>query len=46
MKTNKYSVWIGGVEVNDYLLNLKEAKKLAKFYKEQGYTDVIIDKYE
>lgn len=41
---NKYIVWVGGVEVNDYLLTRKEAKILAGIYEEEGYNDVIIEK--
>jgi hypothetical protein len=39
-----YSIWIGGIEVNDYYLTKKEAKKLFKIYQEKGYTDIIIEK--
>lgn len=41
-----YTVWVGGVEVNDFLLNLEEANKLAQKYISQGYPDVAIEKYE
>jgi hypothetical protein len=27
----KYSVWVGGTEVNDYLLTLDDAVKLDKY---------------
>lgn len=40
----KYSVWVGGVEVNDYLLTKKEAENLAREYRKAGYDDVVIDK--
>jgi len=41
-----YSVWAGGVEVNDNLLSLKEAEALAAELTEQGYDDVGITNYE
>lgn len=41
---NKYTVWVGGVEVNDYLLTITEAKILAGIYEEEGYEDVMIQK--
>lgn len=40
----KYTVWVGGVEVNDYPLTITEAKILAGIYEEEGYEDVIIQK--
>ena len=45
MKTKKYwTVWVGGFEVNDYLMESKEeAENLAKEYKDDGYDDVIIE---
>ena len=41
----KYSVFVGGLEVNNYLLTLTKAKQLAQEYKEDNYTDVKILKY-
>ena len=38
-----HTVWVGGVEVNDYLLTKSEAEKLAKQYKADGYDDVEIE---
>ena len=38
----KYSVWVGGGEVNAEYLTLNEAKTLAEFYKTDGYSDVVI----
>jgi hypothetical protein len=38
-----YSVWVGGVEVNDYYLNEAEALDSAKYWVEDGYDDVMID---
>jgi hypothetical protein len=43
----EYSVFVGGTEVNDYYLTLKEARKLAYDYEvEQGYQDVFVLKME
>ena len=42
----KYSVWVGGTEVNDYLLSLDDAQRLAEHCKRMGYDDVAIDKYD
>lgn len=46
MKKDKcYSVWVGGIEVNDYLMTKNEAEKLANEYRADGYDDVYVDKY-
>ena len=37
-----YSVWVGGVEVNDYLLSWSDARQLAADYRDDGYDDVAI----
>ena len=41
----KFSVWVGGVEVNDNLLTLDEAQRIAKNWLDDGYDDVQIDAY-
>ena len=39
-----YTVWVGGVEVNDdYFDNIHEARLLAREYVSEGYTDVFIE---
>ncbi len=38
----KYTVWVGGVEVNDYLLTYDKAKNLAFEYETNEYDDVSI----
>lgn len=43
---DRYSVWVGGVEVNDFYLSLDEAKVLALQYSSEGYDDVTIKKIE
>lgn len=40
----QYTVWVGGIEVNDHYLTKKEAENLAFKYKDAGYDDVIIEK--
>lgn len=39
----KFSVWVGGTEVNDQLLTREEAESLAFEYEDEGYDDVIIE---
>ena len=41
-RLHNYSVWVGGVEVNDYYLTHEQAKNLAFEYKADGYDDVVI----
>ncbi len=45
MPDNKkeYTVWVGGVEVNDYYLTLERASELADEWREDGYDDVVIE---
>lgn len=40
-----YTVWVGGVEVNDTLIPKEEAEELANSYRKQGYRDVHVEKY-
>lgn len=42
----RYSVYVGGVEVNDYLVDRKLAEAIASDYKHAGYDDVSIYPYE
>jgi len=39
----KYTVWVGGVEVNDHLLSKEKADALALEYEADGYDDVIVE---
>jgi hypothetical protein len=39
-----YTVWVGGIEINDHYLNLKDAKELAEKYRLEGYRDIAIEK--
>ena len=43
---NKYTVWVGGTEVNDVLLTEKEANRLKEVYLGRGYDDVEIEEVE
>lgn len=40
---SKYTVWVGGVEVNDHYLSLQEAQALASEYKDDGHDDVKVE---
>lgn len=42
----KFTVWVGGVEVNDYYLTEEEAERLAEEYRQGGYDDVVIEEVE
>lgn len=42
---DKYTVWVGGIEVNDTFMPKEEAVELANSYRKQGYRDVHIEKY-
>jgi hypothetical protein len=39
----KFSVWVGGVEVNDFYLTLEQAQAIADDYKSEGYDDVVVE---
>lgn len=41
-----WSVWVGGIEVNDYYLTKDEAENLAEEYRQDGYDDVVIEEVE
>ena len=43
MNEETYTVWVGGTEVNDYLMTFEKAQLLADVYIEDGYDDVIIE---
>ena len=40
--SSKYTVWVGGTEVNDDYVEYDEACSIAKKYIDEGYDDVII----
>jgi len=39
----KYSVWVGGTEVNDCYLEKQQASELAELYISMDYDDVAIE---
>jgi|TARA_R110000796_G_scaffold237863_1_gene358054 hypothetical protein len=41
---DRYTVWIGGIEANQYYVTEKEAESIAAFFISEGYTDVIIER--
>lgn len=41
----QWSVFVGGGEVNDYLLTKDEARRLAAAYAANGYDDIAVCKY-
>ena len=43
---SRFSVWVGGGEVNEHLLTEDEAKEVAKHWKKKGYDDVEIQEYK
>ena len=40
----RYSVWVGGTEINDFYLNRLQAENLAEKFINNGFDDVKIDK--
>jgi hypothetical protein len=41
---NNWTVWVGGGEINDYLLTEKEAQEVAQVWKDKGYDEVIAER--
>lgn len=41
-----WTVWVGGVEVNDYYLTKERADSLAQEYKDDGYDDVSVEQHD
>jgi hypothetical protein len=42
----KYSVWVGGGEVNDYALDYETALRVAEGWRNDGYDEVQIQEVE
>lgn len=40
---NIYTVWVGGIEINDRYLDFDEATKTARIYRLYGFDDVVIE---
>ena len=43
---NKWSVWVGGSEVNLCYLSQKQAENMAQAYKDNGYDDVVVEQVD
>lgn len=43
MNKKLFTVWVGGVEVNDHYLTLEQSEELAREYELDGYDDVRVD---
>ena len=39
----RWTVWVGGEEVNSYLLTKDEAEDIARAWKDKGYDDVVME---
>jgi hypothetical protein len=44
MSTQKYTVWVGGIEVNDFYLLWTEAVAIASEFISDGYQDVQVQR--
>ena len=45
-KEKQYSVWVGGIEVNDVCIGIEEVKQIKAEWEYDGYTDVMIKEVE
>lgn len=41
-----YTIWVGGVEVNSHLTNREEAYRIASNWRNDGYADVIVERFK
>ena len=41
-----YTIWVGGVEVNSHLVSREEAYRIASNWRNDGYTDVIVERFK
>ena len=41
-----YTIWVGGVEVTPFLTNREEAYRIASNWRNEGYDDVIVERYK
>ena len=46
MSEHNWSVWVGGIEVNDYMLSAERARLVANWYISNGYDDVAVEQYD
>lgn len=42
MNDARYAVFVGGTEVTDWLVTLKTARLVSRYYEDQRYDDVVI----
>jgi hypothetical protein len=40
---SNWTVWVGGGEVNDYLLTKEQAISIARDWSDKGYDEVVIE---
>jgi hypothetical protein len=40
---SKWTVWVGGGEINSYYLSETEAQDIAQAWRDKGYDDVVIE---
>ena len=38
-----WTVWVGGGEINSYLLTKDEAEDIARVWKDKGYDEVVVE---
>jgi hypothetical protein len=41
---SKWTVWVGGGEINSYYLSETEAQDIAQAWIDKGYTDVVAER--
>lgn len=46
MSNYKYTVWVGGAEVTNYLVTKQTAHDIANYWESQGHDDVEIEVYK
>ena len=39
---NKWTVWVGGSEINSHYLSQAEAISVARAWMDEGYSDVVV----
>lgn len=44
MEDKLFTVWVGGLEINDYYLTEQEANRLVDQYRNLGYEDIVLDR--
>lgn len=42
----RWTVFVGGTETNDHLMNFTDASRLADDYLDDGYDDVVLMQYD